>query len=371
MLTFNSDFKQIGKQIGKDPTTVSYEVKKHTVSEPCVTATTPCPMLLKPPYVCNGCRKNHARCGFSKQFYRSTLAHKDYKHVLSDARTGVALNDTEFWDTDRIVSEGLKKGQHLYHIVKSNALPVSLATIYRHRQKGYLSAGAIDFPRIVKFKKRKQKYIEYVPKKAKIGRTFADFTALKEENNITSWIEMDTVIGKVGGKVLLTIHFTFCNFMFGLLLENKSSAEVTKKITDLKLLLETNKFSFGNIFPVILTDNGGEFSNVSAIEDTAAGITETKLFFCDPYHSSQKPKVEKNHTLFRDIAPGGTSFDNLAQPKINLVFSHINCVKRASLNGKTPYEMFTFMYGEELARLLGIECIPATDVIQSPKLLRD
>ena len=371
MLSFGSNFKQIGNQVGKDPTTVSYEVKKHTVAEPIITATAPCPMLLKPPYVCNGCKKSHARCGFSKQFYRSTLAHKDYKHVLSDVRTGIPLNKEEFWNVDRIVSEGLKKGQHLYHIAKTEQLPVSLSTIYRHRQKGYLSVGALDFPRIAKFKPRKQKYIEYVPKKAKVGRTFVDFTAFKEENNISSWVEMDTVIGRVGGKVLLTLHFTFCNFMFGLLLDNKSSLEVTKKIEALKLLLTENKLTFGTIFPIILTDNGGEFSNVDAIEKTVDGTIETKLFFCDPYQSSQKPKVEKNHTMFRDIVPSGTSFDNFAQRKINLAFSHINCVKRASLNGKTPYEMFTFMYGEKLANLLGIECIPATEVIQSPKLLRD
>ncbi|MGV3022255.1 IS30 family transposase, partial [Streptococcus suis] len=80
-------------------------------------------------------------------------------------------------------------------------------------------------------------------------------------------------------------------------------------------------------------------------------------------------RIEKNHTLIRDILPKGTSFDNLTQDDINLVCSHVNSVKRASFNGKSAYELFTFTYGEELATLLGISKIDTENVIQSPRLL--
>ncbi|HFU4548720.1 TPA: IS30 family transposase, partial [Streptococcus suis] len=92
-------------------------------------------------------------------------------------------------------------------------------------------------------------------------------------------------------------------------------------------------------------------------------------FFCDPNRSDQKGRIEKNHTLIRDILPKGTSFDNLTQDDINLVCSHVNSVKRASFNGKSAYELFTFTYGEELAILLGITKIDPENVIQSPRLL--
>ncbi len=85
---------------------------------------------------------------------------------------------------------------------------------------------------------------------------------------------------------------------------------------------------FYEIFPVILTDNGGEFARVDDIEMDVRG--ESKLFFCDPNRSDQKGRIEKNHTLIRDILPKGTSFDNLTQDDINLVCSHVNSVKRAS-----------------------------------------
>ncbi|HFI0344488.1 TPA: IS30 family transposase, partial [Streptococcus suis] len=52
-----------------------------------------------------------------------------------------------------------------------------------------------------------------------------------------------------------------------------------------------------------------------------------------------------------------------------LVCSHVNSVKRASFNGKSAYELFTFTYGEEVATLLGISKIDPENVIQSPRLL--
>ena len=79
---------------------------------------------------------------------------------------------------------------------------------------------------------------------------------------------------------------------------------------------------------------------------------ESKLFFCDPNRSDQKGRIEKNHTLIRDILPKGTSFDDLTQENINLVCSHVNSVKRAALNGKSAYELFAFTYGEEILSFL-------------------
>jgi IS30 family transposase len=155
-----------------------------------------------------------------------------------------------------------------------------------------------------------------------------------------------------------------------LLLDDKTAAEVTAKTRFLKQSLACNGIRFGDVFPLLLTDNGGEFANVAAFIADLDGVVETDIYFCDPYQSSQKPKVEKNHTLFRDIVPKGESFDHFTQTTVNLIFSHVNSVKRKSLNGKTPFEMFSFVYGDTVTRLLGIQSISADQVIQSPLLLK-
>lgn len=246
----------------------------------------------------------------------------------------------------------------------------SKSSAYRHLHRGYLSISKLDFPRVVKFKARAQHRTDSVPKAIREGRTYTDFLAFIDERGITSWVEMDTVIGTEGGKVIMTFDFTSCNFMSGLLLDNKTAAEAALKIHALKTRLYDGKIRFGDIIPLLLTDNGGEFANVFAFTLGLDGEPETDLFFCDPYQSSQKPKVEKNHTLFRDIVPKGNSFDQFSQETVNLIFSHVNGVKRKSLNGKTPYELFSFLFGENTASLLGISKIPALDVVQSPKLLK-
>jgi IS30 family transposase len=181
---------------------------------------------------------------------------------------------------------------------------------------------------------------------------------------------MDTVIGRQGGKVIMTFHFTQMNFMFGLLLNDKTAAEAAAKIRSLKKKLRVEGLCFGDIFPLILTDNGGEFANVTAFTDDAEGLPTTRLYFCDPYCSSQKPRVEKNHTIFRDIVPKGESFDDFTQATVNTIFSHINGSKRKSLNGKSPYEAFVYFFNEDLAQLLGIRHVPAEDVIQDKRLLK-
>jgi len=372
-------FKGIAQRIGKDQTTVSKEVKKHLD----ITASKVvhcdrngnevplpvCPRLLKAPFVCNPCEKKRYSCPFQKQKYIAKLAQQEYEALLVSAREGIALNKEEFYAADRVITDGIQQGQHLYHILQSNHLQMSKSSVYRNLQKGYLSVSAIEFPRVVKFKQRRQKSVEYVPKAAKTGRTYADFLVFTEKYGVTSWVEMDTVIGRIGGKAILTLDFTFCNFMAGLLLENKSAAEAAAKIRNLKAAFAAARVRFGDVLPLLLTDNGAEFSDISAFACDMDGVKETDLFFCDPMQSCQKPRVEKNHTLLRDIVPKGESFDGFRQETVDLIFSHLNSVKRKSLNGKTPYEMFSFTFGSDIPEIFGIKPISAEKVIQAPLLL--
>ena len=361
-------FKAIGQLILKDPTTVSKEVKRNKQIRDSTSNNLPCPLLDKPPFVCNGCSKRRQNCGYQKIFYLAKQAQKQYEQTLVEAREGTPLNSQTFWDMDKIISEGVKKGQHIYHILKTHNLDVSSSTVYRHIRKGYLSIAPIDLARAVKFKERRKSKLPSIPKEAKKGRSYVDFQNYLVLNQLDSWLEMDTVMGRTGGKVLLTFNLSFCNFIFARLLENKTALEVIKNLYDIKNTLHEADKDFFQLFPVILTDNGGEFARVTDIEMDIRG--EIKLFFCDPNRSDQKGRIEKNHTLIRDILPKGTSFNNLTQEDINLVCSHVNSVKRAALNGKSAYELFAFTYGEEIPKLLGISKIPAEDVCQSSKLLQ-
>ena len=366
-------FKAIGERIDKDQTTVSKEVKKHfEIYTNCFCKTNECcPKHLKAPFVCNGCQKrNHSNCIFPRRRYSAKSAQKAYEDLLRESREGIPLNKDEFYKVESIISASVKSGQHIYHVLESNELKVSKSTVYRHIQKGYYTISKIDLPRAVKFKSRKEKHPDYVPKGVKVGRSYEDFLLFMEEHPDLSQIEMDTVIGEVGGKLIMTFQFVNVDFMFGLLLDEKTAAEAGAKIKKLKETLSAAGICFSDVFPVMLTDNGGEFSDVFAFENDLQGNKESFLFFCDPNSPFEKPLVENNHTLFRNIVPKGESFNDFTQDKVNLIFSHVNAVKRKQFNGKSAYDLFVFTYSQELAHLLGIDFIDPKDVIQSPFLLK-
>ena len=366
-------FKAIGRRIGKDQTTVSKEVKKHfevytnffCKTDEC------CPKHLRAPFVCNSCpKKNHSNCIYPRRRYNAKHAQGAYENLLKESREGIPLNREEFYETERIISTAVRNGQHIYHAVQANNLTVSKTTVYRHIQKGYYTISKIDLPRAVKFKPRKEKHPDYVPKGIKTGRSYEDYLLFMEEHPDMTQIEMDTLIGQIGGKLIMTFQFVNVDFMFGLLLDDKTAAEAGAKIIKLKETLNAANIRFSDVFPVMLTDNGGEFSDVFAFENDLQGDKESFVFYCDPNSPFQKPHVENNHTLFRNIVPKGESFNDFTQDTVNLIFSHVNAVKRKQFNGKSAYDLFVFTYSKELARILGIDSVDPKNVIQSPKLLK-
>ena len=68
---------------------------------------------------------------------------------------------------------------------------------------------------------------------------------------------------------------------------------------------------FQNLFPVILTNNGGEFKRVEELEYTVFGEQRCMLFYCDPYASWQKGELEKDHEYIRYVIPKGSDMDCL------------------------------------------------------------
>lgn len=179
---------------------------------------------------------------------------------------------------------------------------------------------------------------------------------------------MDTVIDRVGGKVLLTFFFRSCDLILAFVRDRNTSQSVIDVFDWLYSVLEPQTFCI--LFSVILTDNGSEFSNPKALEFDSEGLRRTHIFYCDPRASFQKPNVELNHEFIRKILPKGSSFDNLTQDAVNLIMSHINSYSRAKLNDRSPFDVFSFLYGEDILKKLGLRRIPSNEIILKPQLLK-
>jgi len=328
-----------------------------------------CFKLYDPPYVCNGCMEER-QCVLRKKYYLHKKAHEAYREMLVESRIGANITEDELLNLDEIVSPLIMRGQSIHHIVTHNAdrLEVSEKSIYRYVDGGLLKAKNLDMPRRCRLKPRKTKPVEYkIDSSCRIGRTYTDYNNFMEQSDVPA-VEMDTVIGRVGGKVMLTLMFKSCDFMLAFLRERNTSLSVIDIFDMLQSRLGSDCFK--TLFPVILTDNGSEFSNPKALELDAQGNHRTRIFYCDPYASYQKPSVELNHEFIRKILPKGKSFDNLTQEDINLMMSHINSYSREKLNEKSPFDMFNFFYGRETLEKLGQNKISANEILLKPTLLR-
>jgi IS30 family transposase len=415
-ISLDNSFKYIGRLINKDCTTISKEIKNHykiknsggygrvfnncIYRESCNTTalchdchqvrnrlcrycTTcknkcdkykeeVCSKLSNPPYVCNPC-KQLSHCTLTKRIYDGAFSFNEYKDILSESRSGVVIVQEEIDNLNNILVPLIcQQKQSIHQAITNNKNKImhSDKTIYKLIDLGLLDVKNIDLPRKVRFRQRKkQTNIYKIDKKCLKNRTYEDFISFLETNPDTSIVQMDTVEGRKGGKVFLTIHFVNISFMLAFIRNHNDSQSVIDIFNNIFNLVEINKFK--ELFPVILTDNGSEFSNPTEIEfDMITGELRTNVFYCHPSSPFEKGSCEVNHQLLRRILPKGYSFDDLTQDDIDLIMSHINSYKRKKLNNKSPYSVFSQLYGKDTADLLGIKEIEPNNVSLSKSILK-
>lgn len=400
-LNNNVSLKQIGRNINKHCSCISREIKNHYITKNtgsvgrkfnnCLYRRTcsnrgkncnlknctefieeKCPILNKPPYVCNGCKKRN-QCTLSKHFYDASYAQDEYEETLKESRSGIVIDQDEINYLNSILTPLIKEqGQSIHHAVINNKNKImhSENKIYKLIDLGLLEVRNIDLPRKVRFRQRVKRVTVYkVDKNCLENRTYEDFEKYMQENPDTPIVEMDTVEGKKAGKVLLTIHFVNCSFMLAFIREHNDAQSVIDIFNNLQDILGIDKFK--ELFILILTDNGSEFSNPTEIEfDLNTGEKRTQIFYCHPSSPFEKGACEVNHELLRRIFPKGTSFDKLNQNDINLIMSHINSYKRKKLNNVSPYNLFSTIYGKNTLDKLNIREIPANDINLTSDILK-
>lgn len=329
----------------------------------------PCRIVEKAPYVCNGCQKSRT-CLFDKYLYNADCAHREYEETLRKSRRGINMSRDEMNALDALVSPLIRQGQPIAHILAEHReeIPCGERTLYTYISQGYLSAKSLDMRRMVRYKKRRKKKQEAEKPVRKEGRHYKDFLEYLKENPGVAVGEMDTVEGTKGGKVLLTLFQRQQKLLLAYLLESKEMKDAVAAIDQAEEALGTELFRA--IFPVILTDNGTEFSDPEQFENNSAGIQRTKIFYCDPRRSEQKGRIEKSHEYIRYVLPKGTSFDPLSQEKVSLMMSHINSTARPSLQSKCPLDLAEQDLGTDVLERLGLAHIPPDEVLLTPKLLK-
>jgi len=330
-----------------------------------------CSLLDKPPYVCTGCPKQKT-CQKDHAYYTAHRAHAEYLKELKLSRQGIRTEPEKLIEIGDLISPLIFKGQSLNHIFSTHADEIGLSekTIYNYIDSNAFDVKNIDLPKKVAYRQRRpKKVLTKLEYKYRRGRTYEDFKSFMEANPDTPVVEMDTVKGARGkGKVLLTMIFRESNFMLVFLMPDGTMKSVLNVFDFLNEELGTTVFR--KLFKVILTDNGVEFKDPDSLEHTPNGYQRTRIFYCDPQASWQKPHVEKNHVLLRRILPKGTSFNDLAQADINLAACHVNSVAREIFDNKTPFQMLNGKEYEKLLDSLNLYTVPPDKVCLKPALIK-
>lgn len=382
-LNENKSINQISKEINRSHSSILREIDRNKkYSEPSAwnnykinhsDLVLSCERLKHSPYVCNGC-KSRSGCRKVRWTYYAREADNSYKEVKSEARKGINLTAEEIYKINSILTPLIKKGQTINHLYINHPdiLDFSKPSFYNYVNNGVFEFSPLDFPRIVKYKKRKNSKNRRTRKEREIliNRKYDDFQKFISNHPDFNIVEMDTVEGlKDENDCFLTLLWRKSKFMLIFKLESQTSEEVSRIFNILQTLIPYDDYK--RLFEVILTDNGHEFFDVLNIECMHSTDEQvTKLFFCDPHMSCQKGMIEKNHKFIKYILPKGSSFKNITQEDCDLFMNNINSLCRDSLNGKSPYEAMLFLCDEYVLKSLNCYYIKPDEVILNDSLLK-
>ncbi|MFR0846592.1 MAG: hypothetical protein ACLSG9_00915 [Eubacterium sp.] len=134
----------------------------------------------------------------------------------------------------------------------------------------------LDLPRKVRYSARKKAVRVKVDKACRINRTYEDFKTFMHSHPDYPLVELDSVEGKRGSKVLLYHSFCKGRVYAGFFTEHNDSKSVIDIFDFLYSVLKPELFK--SIFKVCLTDNGSEFSNPLALEFDSSQKRRTHIF---------------------------------------------------------------------------------------------
>lgn len=218
----------IAKTIGKDPTTVAKEIKKHRTFKPrnqfiypsicihrqkCGGCKKRCPRYEeikcnkrdKFPGACNKCPKM-ATCHLDKYFYYASTAHDEYKNDLVDFRQGINMTISEVKNLANILKPLLDQGQSLYQIKSSHKeIKQCTKTLYNYIEMGVFKDYGINNFSLKEQVNRKPFKNKYKKRKEPVNyenHKYKDYLKFKEDNPDIPTTEMDTVLNSKSGPVL-------------------------------------------------------------------------------------------------------------------------------------------------------------------------
>lgn len=336
-----------------------------------------CPTTQAWPYVCPEECPKRAWCGLPKCSYDAGDADAAYRETLSASRSGICATKEELDVMNALVVPLAKQGQSLEAIWAEHGdeLPVCVRSGYRYQQLGAIGLASLDMPRKVRLLPRKRPEPDGTKRERvdRTGRTYDDFEALPLEDRVRV-VQGDSVEGfEWNNSDILSLHFVSRTFQLYLKKDVKGSpAPVVSWLDVIERELGSPE-AFEEVCGILLVDRGSEFNDWAGMERSCLvdGARRCRVFYCDAMDSNQKSQAERNHERLRRILPKGRSdFDKLSVWDVAVCCSHVNSYPLVRKSGTfRPIEAATDLIPRHLLDALGVERVPADEVVLKPYLM--
>lgn len=273
--------------------------------------------------ICRELKRNRGLRGYRpKQAHRLACARQSQilRTRISDAIwTGVEKMIREDWSPEQITG-------HLKDIGEPSVSP---EWIYQHIYTDKRSGG--DLHTRLRCQKQRRKRYGSIERRGQIKNRVSIEkrpAVVDLRSRVGDW-EADTVIGKQGHSVLVTLVERKTRFTVAIKAANKTAQAVTDAICE-------NLKPYQDNVLTLTYDNGREFAYHEEIarELTAEG------FFAHPYHSWERGLNENTNGLIRQYIPKGKDIDELSDEDVAKIIEKINKRPRKCLGFKTPNQLF-------------------------------
>lgn len=273
--------------------------------------------------------------------YDADIAQALYLARRSDASQGnrklVDGNELARLLTERLTSKARDSPEQLANNLKKEGVSVCAQTIYNWI---HTSSNRKILIKGLRRRGRRYRYSTATKQawnKTREKRSIHDRPAVIEELIRYGDLEGDTIFGKDSRDRLLT-HVDRATGVVSL--------SLVKGYDSHKIYQQTLKDVFrvfGADTRTITYDNGSEFAAWKMTEQTLqAGAKDkrvkAKIYFADPYRSSQRGRNENINGLVRDYFPKGTDFKLLTQQEIREVETILNNRSRKRYDWRSPLE---------------------------------
>ena len=265
--------------------------------------------------------------------YQYRYAHSSARQRSRDASCRAERCSPQSWDfvVAQLSSEQWSPEQIRDELPKHDLAPISHETIYTRIYRDKQQGGDLHRHLRHKIKSYKNRSLQNDRRGQIKGAVSIEQrpAVVDQRVRIGDW-ELDTVIGKASGSVLVTMVERYSRFTIIAKAASRSAYDVSMAIM-FRLVGHRDKLH------TLTFDNGKEFSDHAVIDK----ILGCQSYFAHPYSSWERGLNENTNGLIRQYFPKKTDFDQVSVDEIAEVESKLNRRPRKCLDTKTPNEIFS------------------------------